>query len=47
MARTFLKVYMELGSIFLFQQEQIKDIIIMSVTDVIIQGNSSRMEQDN
>ena len=28
MARTFLKVYMELGSYFLFLQEQIKDIII-------------------
>ena len=27
---TFLKVYMELGSYFLFLQEQIKDIIIMS-----------------
>ena len=29
MVRTFLKVYMELGSYFLFLQEQIKDIIIM------------------
>jgi hypothetical protein len=28
--RTFLKVYMELGSYFLFLQEQIKDIIIIS-----------------
>ena len=28
MVRTFLKVYMELGSCFLFLQEQIKDIII-------------------
>jgi hypothetical protein len=28
MVRTFLKVYMELGSSFLFLQEQIKDIII-------------------
>jgi hypothetical protein len=28
MVRTFLKVYMELGSTFLFLQEQIKDIII-------------------
>jgi hypothetical protein len=28
MVRTFLKVYMELGSYFLFLQEQIKDIII-------------------
>jgi hypothetical protein len=27
---TFLKVYMELGSYFLFLQEQIKDIIIIS-----------------
>ena len=27
--RTFLKVYMELGSSFLFLQEQIKDIIII------------------
>jgi hypothetical protein len=31
MVRTFLKVYMELGSYFLFLQEQIKDIIIMRV----------------
>jgi hypothetical protein len=28
--RTFLKVYMELGSYFLFLQEQIKDIIIIT-----------------
>ncbi len=28
MVRTFLKVYVELGSYFLFLQEQIKDIII-------------------
>ena len=28
MVRTFLQVYMELGSYFLFLQEQIKDIII-------------------
>jgi hypothetical protein len=27
MVRTFLKVYMELGSYFLFLQEQIKDIM--------------------
>jgi hypothetical protein len=27
--RTFLKVYMELGSYFLFLQEQVKDIIII------------------
>ena len=30
MVRTFLKVYMELGSSFLFLQEQIKDMIIIS-----------------
>jgi len=29
MVRTFLKVYMELGSYFFFLQEQIKDIIII------------------
>ena len=29
MVRTFLKVYMERGSYFLFLQEQIKDIIII------------------
>ena len=29
MARTFLKVYMELGSYILFLREQIKDIIII------------------
>jgi len=29
MVRTYLKVYMELGSYFLFLQEQIKDIIII------------------
>ena len=29
MVRTFPKVYMELGSYFLFLQEQIKDIITM------------------
>ncbi len=29
MVRIFLKVYMELGSYFLFLQEQMKDIIIM------------------
>jgi hypothetical protein len=30
MVRTFLKVYLELGSYFLFLQEQIKDIIVIS-----------------
>ena len=29
MVRTFLKVFMELGSYFLFLQEQIKNIIII------------------
>ena len=33
MVRTFLKVYMELGSSFLFLQEQIKDIIIITAVD--------------
>jgi hypothetical protein len=32
MVRTFLKEYMELGSYFLFLQEQIKDIIITGST---------------
>jgi hypothetical protein len=31
MVRTFRKVYMELGSYFLFLQEQIKDIIIIII----------------
>ena len=34
MVRTFLKVYMELGSYFLFLQEQIKDIIIISLLNM-------------
>jgi len=38
MVRTFLKVYMELGSSFLFLQEQIKDIII----NVTINHNGHR-----
>jgi hypothetical protein len=29
MVRTFLEVYMEIGSYFVFLQEQIKDIIII------------------
>jgi hypothetical protein len=29
MVRTFLKVYMEIGSYFLFLQEEIKDIIML------------------
>ena len=32
MVRTFLKVYMVLGSYFLFLQEQIKDIVIITRT---------------
>jgi hypothetical protein len=35
MVRTFLKVYMELGSYFLFLQEQIKDIIIMHTAGLL------------
>ena len=34
MVRTFLKVYMELSSYFLFLQEQIKDIIIIKAVRV-------------
>ena len=34
MVHTFLKVYMELGSYFLFLQEQVKDIIIRSLTPI-------------
>ena len=37
MVRTFLKVYMELGSYFLFLQEQIKDIIIIHTVASAIQ----------
>ena len=35
MVRTFLKVYVELGSYFLFLQELIKDIIIIIIEDVL------------
>jgi len=38
MVRTFLKVYMELGSYFLFLQEQIKDIIIIVVRMALSSG---------
>ena len=34
MVRTFLKVYMELGSYLLFLQEQIKDIIIRDLCEI-------------
>ena len=36
MTRTFLKVYMELGSYFLFLQEQIKDIIIIVNSTLVV-----------
>jgi hypothetical protein len=36
MVRTFLKVYMELGSYFLFLQEQIKDIIIIIIVPLLL-----------
>ena len=39
--RTFLKVYMELGSYFLFLQEQIKDIIIISLVLLSVRSVSS------
>ena len=35
MVRTLLKVYMELGSSFLFLQEQIKDIIIIKLLKMV------------
>jgi hypothetical protein len=38
MVRTFLKVYMEIGSYFLFLQEQIKDIIIIIGCAVLRRG---------
>jgi hypothetical protein len=40
MARTFLKVYMELGSYFLFLQEQIKDIIINALSGKTASGRT-------
>jgi GTPase involved in cell partitioning and DNA repair len=42
MVRTFLKVYMELGSYFLFLQEQIKDIIIIIIHPTDNQPQSSQ-----
>jgi hypothetical protein len=42
MVRTFLEVYMELGSYFLFLQEQIKGIIISThVDDCLISCKST------
>jgi hypothetical protein len=40
MVRTFLKVYMELGSYFLFLQEQTKDIIIIHKSLPLLRGVS-------
>jgi hypothetical protein len=42
MVRTFLKVYMELGSYFLFLQEQIKDIIIRRWVHPLMDGHPHR-----
>jgi hypothetical protein len=36
MVRTLLKVYMELGSYFLFLQEQIKDNIIIPLRSGVV-----------
>jgi hypothetical protein len=44
MVRTFLKVYMELGSYFLFLQEQIKDIIIIIAFIFTFFGSSFRTQ---
>jgi hypothetical protein len=41
MVRTFLKVYMELGSYFLFLQEPIKDIIIIKTLHIASRGFES------
>ena len=41
MVRTFLKVYMELGSYFLFLQEQIKDIIIILYLGFVVYYHST------
>ena len=38
MVRTFLKVYMELGSYFLFLQEQVKDIIIIVSSSIDLEN---------
>jgi len=42
MVRTFLKVYMELGSYFLFLREQIKDTIITILLLYIISARPSK-----
>jgi hypothetical protein len=46
MVRTFLKVYMELGSYFLFLQEQIKDIIIKVLDKSISADGNSKANVD-
>ncbi len=43
MVRTFLKIYMELGSSFLFLQGQIKDIIIIRMVCYRIPRTSMRL----
>ena len=45
MVRTFLKVYMELGSYALFLQEQIKDIIIIIILLDVIGGMESALRE--
>ncbi len=45
MVRTFLKVYMELGSYFLFLQEQIKDIIIIGCSAGVRTRRTTRRAQ--
>jgi hypothetical protein len=47
MVRTFLKVYMELGSYFLFLQEQIKDIIITGLVVTTKTGDTSGDNNDS
>jgi hypothetical protein len=42
MVRTFLKLYMELGSSFLFLQEQIKDIIIIIIIIIRLEISERR-----
>ena len=47
MVRTFLKVYMELGSYFLFLQEQIKDIIIITCHQCVRQALCTATETED
>jgi hypothetical protein len=46
MVCTFLKVYMELGSYFLFLQEQIKDIIIICLLPEIVAPHQRTLHQE-